>query len=410
MGTFFSNMCSLKKNLLYNKDIQSLKKGDDEMEYGILRFKELERDTSRKIIHVDMDAFYASVEIRENPDLRGKPVIIARHPKESGGRGVVATASYEARKYGVHSAMSAKKALELCPEGIFVSANFGLYREVSNQIREIFQRHTDIIQPLSLDEAYLDVTENKKNIQSATLIAREIQRDIYNELKLTCSAGVSYNKFLAKLASDFKKPAGITVVSPKRAHAFLMHLDIKNFSGVGEKTLEKMHELAIYTGQDLYDKTELELSERFGKLGHSLFRKVRGIDNSPVEADRERKSLGKERTFQKDLMRDEEALQFLRYISQEVFEALQAKEMHGKTVVLKFRYSDFETHTRRKTMLNYIETVDELFSIVYNLWNETAEVEKGVRLLGVTMTNLDPVYFENIPLPLWKKSQETKNY
>jgi len=376
------------------------------MEYGLLRFEEPKRDTSRKIIHVDMDAFYASVEIRENPSLRGKPVIIARHPREYGGRGVVATASYEARKYGVHSAMSAKKALELCPDGIFVPGNFSLYREVSNQIHEIFKRYTDIIQPLSLDEAYLDVTKNKKNIQSATLIARSIQRDIYNELQLTSSAGVSYNKFLAKIASDYKKPAGLTVISPKRAHDFLMQLDIKNFGGVGEKTLEKMHEFGIYNGQDLYDKTELELSEKFGKLGHSLFRRVRGIDDRPVEVERERKSVGKERTFQEDIVTDEEALKFLRYISTEVLAALRKKEMHGKTVVLKVRYSDFETHTRRRTMLNYINTEEELFSVVYGLWQEVEDVERGVRLLGVTMTNLDPVYFENIPLPLWKQEQE----
>lgn len=378
------------------------------MEYGLLRFEEPKRDTSRKIIHVDMDAFYASVEIRENPSLRGKPVIIARHPKESGGRGVVATASYEARKFGVHSAMSAKKALELCPEGVFVGANFDLYREVSGKIHEIFRRYTDRIQPLSLDEAYLDVTDNKKNIQSATLIARSIQRDIYNELHLTSSAGVSYNKFLAKIASDFKKPAGITVVSPKKAHEFLMPLDIKKFSGVGEKTLEKMHEFGIYTGQDLYDKTELELSKKFGKLGHSLFRKVRGIDNSIVEVERERKSVGKERTFQNDIRRDDEALQFLRYISAEVLTALHKKEMHGKTVVLKVRYSDFETHTRRKTMLNYIQNDDELFSVVYGLWQEVGEAERGIRLLGVTMTNLDPVTFENIPLPLWQQHLSDK--
>lgn len=373
------------------------------MEYGLLRFEEPKRDTSRKIIHIDMDAFYASVEIRENPDLRGKPVIIARHPKESGGRGVVATASYEARKFGVHSAMSAKKALELCPEGVFVAANFALYREVSGQIHEIFRRYTDRIQPLSLDEAYLDVTDNKMNIKSATLIARSIQRDIYNELHLTSSAGVSYNKFLAKIASDFKKPAGITVVSPNKSHEFLMPLDIKKFSGVGEKTLEKMHEYGIYTGKDLYDKTELELSEKFGKLGHSLFKKVRGIDNSIVEVERERKSVGKERTFQKDIRRDDEVLQFLRYISAEVLSALHKKEMHGKTVVLKVRYSDFETHTRRKTMLNYIQNDEELFSIVYSLWQEVGEAERGIRLLGVTMTNLDPVTFENIPLPLWQQ-------
>ena len=378
------------------------------MEYGILRFREPKRDTSRKIIHVDMDAFYASVAIRENPDLRNKPVIIARHPKENGGRGVVATASYEARKYGVHSAMSAKKALELCPEGIFVPADFELYRAVSAQVHDIFRRYTDVIQPLSLDEAYLDVTHNKKEIQSGTLIARAILKDIYHELKLTSSAGVSYNKFLAKLASDYKKPAGLTVVPPHKAHDFLMALDIDKFTGVGEKTLEKMHDFDIYTGQDLYNKTELELSKRFGKLGHSLFRRVRGIDDQPVEVERERKSLGKERTFQKDITRDEEVIQFLRFISTEVDATLQAKEMHGKTVVLKVRYHDFETYTRRKTRLNYIENAEEIFSIAYDLWQDVGEAERGVRLLGVTLTNLDPIYFENIPLPLWQQQKRSK--
>ncbi len=368
------------------------------MEYGILRFKEPIRDTTRKIIHIDMDAFYASVEIRENPSLKGKPVIIARHPKESSGRGVVATASYEARKFGVHSAMSSKKALELCPEGIFVPANFSLYREASNQIHEIFQRYTDIIQPLSLDEAYLDVTENKKGIQSGTFIARSIQQDILRELQLTCSAGVSYNKFLAKVASDYKKPAGLTVISAARAYDFLMKLPIDDYSGVGEKTLEKMHDFGIYTGKDLYEKTELELVGQFGKLGHSLFSRVRGIDNRPVEVEREPKSIGKERTFQNNIRRETEALQFLRYISAEVFKALQKKEMHGKTVVLKVRYSDFTTYTRRKTLLNYIENEEELFSVVYNLWQDVESIDEGIRLLGVTMTNLDPISYENIPL------------
>lgn len=368
------------------------------MEYGILRFKEPKRNTDRKIIHIDMDAFYASVEIRENPALVGKPVIIARHPKESGGRGVVATASYEARKFGVHSAMSSRQALELCPEGIFVPANFNLYRAVSGQIREIFQRYTEIIQPLSLDEAYLDVTENKKNIQSSTFIARSIQQDILRELQLTSSAGVSYNKFLAKMASDFKKPAGLTYVSPARAHDFLMKLSIADYPGVGEKTLERMHEYGILTGEDLYKKTELELVEQFGKLGHSLFRRVRGIDNSPVEVEREPKSIGKERTFQDNITSDQEALKFLRYISTEVYKAAREKEMHGKTAVLKVRYSDFTTYTRRKTMLNYIQSEEELFSIANSLWQEIEGVEEGIRLLGVTMTNLDPIYYENIPL------------
>lgn len=379
------------------------------MQYGLLTFEDPKPDTSRKIIHVDMDAFYASVEVREDPSLRGKPVIIARHPKDYGGRGVVATASYEARKFGVHSAMSAKKALELCPDGVFVSANFTLYREISQHIHKIFHRYTDIIQPLSLDEAYLDVTENKKGIKSATYIAREIQKSIYEELKLTSSAGVSYNKFIAKLASDYRKPAGLTVVTPDKAQDFLMEMDIKNYPGVGRKTLEKMHELDIYKGKDLYEIDELELVNHFGKFGHSLFKRVRGIDDNPVEVERERKSLGKERTFQKDITNNDEALHFLRFISTEVFDSLQKREMHGKTVVLKIRYGNFETHTRRKTMPNYIENEEELFSVIYDLWMEVAEVERGVRLLGVTMTSLDPIYFENIPLPLWKKNDTIDN-
>lgn len=369
-----------------------------EMEYGILRFKEIKPDTSRKIIHLDMDAFYASVAIREDPSLAGKPVIIGRHPKKNGGRGVVSTASYEARKYGVHSAMSSKKALELCPDGIFVDSDFPLYRQISKDIHEIFKRYTDIYQPLSLDEAYLDVTENKKNIQSSTFIARSIQQDILNELKLTSSAGVSYNKFLAKIASDYKKPEGLTYISDHRAHKFLMELSIADFPGVGEKTLEKMEKFNIYNGMDLYQKTELELVENFGKLGHRLFKRVRGIDNRPVEVEREPKSIGKERTFQDNITRDEEALKFLRHISQEVFKATKKKEMHGKTVVLKVRYGDFTTYTRRKTMLNYIENEKELFLLANDLWQEIEEVEEGIRLLGLTMTNLDPIYYENIPL------------
>lgn len=374
------------------------RKGMIAIEYGILKFREPKRETNRKIIHLDMDAFYASVEIRENPSLAGKPVIIGRHPRESGGRGVVATASYEARKFGVHSAMSSKEALELCPEGIFVPANFSLYREISQEIHGIFRRYTDVYQPLSLDEAYLDVTENKKNIESSTFIARSIQQAILKELKLTSSAGVSYNKFLAKIASDYKKPAGLTYVSPNRAHDFIMNLSISDFPGVGEKTLEKMHDFGIYTGQDLYEKKELELVERFGKLGHRLFKRVRGIDNRPVETEREPKSIGKERTFQENITRDEEALKFLSYISTEVFKATKKKEMHGKTVVLKVRYSDFTTYTRRKTMLNYIENQEELYNNVYSLWREIEGVEEGIRLLGVTMTNLDPIDYENIPL------------
>lgn len=376
------------------------------MQYGMLTFSEPKRDISRKIIHIDMDAFYASVEVRENPSLKGKPVIIARHPKESGGRGVVATASYEARKYGIHSAMSAQKAYELCPNGMFVSGNFELYRSISQQIRTIFQRYTDLIQPLSLDEAYLDITENKFGINSATLIAYRIQQDIFDETGLTCSAGVSYNKFLAKLASDFKKPSGITIVPPEHSHFFLMNLPIEKFYGVGKKSVEKMHTLKIFTGQHLYNKSELELVDAFGKMGHSLYRRVRGIDDSLVKIDRDRKSVGKETTFLEDLKEEEKVTQALRMLANKVYDALKKNQKHGKTVVLKIRYGDFDTQTRRRTFPNYMHDAEELFAVAMDIWEAEGELNRGVRLLGITVTSLDPLLYENIPLPLWKKKDE----
>lgn len=380
------------------------------MKYGILRFNEPKPDTSRKIIHVDMDAFYASVEVRENPSLKGKPLIIARHPKESGGRGVVATASYEARKYGVHSAMSAQKAYELCPNGIFIAGHYTLYREISAQLRRIFARYTDVIQPLSLDEAYLDVTKNKKKQTSATLIAYEVQRQIFEETGLTCSAGVSYNKFLAKLASDFKKPSGITVVPPEDALAFLFDLPIEDFHGVGKKSVERMHALGIYKGKDLYERTEFDLVQCFGKFGHSLYRKVRGIDDSPVKVDRDRKSVGKESTFPEDLRTEEEVTQALRRLAFKVYDSLKRNQKHGKTVVLKIRYEDFDTQTRRRTFPNYIQDPEELFLVAMEIWEEEGSLKKGVRLLGITVTSLDPLIYENIPLPLWGKNEEESAY
>lgn len=373
------------------------------MQYGMLTFEEPKRDTSRKIIHIDMDAFYASVEIREDPRLKGKPVIIARHPKESGGRGVVTTASYEARKYGVHSAMPAQKAFELCPQGIFIPARFDLYRQVSNQVREIFKQYTDLIEPLSLDEAYLDVTDNKQRIPSATVIARRIQKDIWHTLQLTCSAGVSYNKFIAKVASDYKKPAGITVIPPEKSHEFLMALPIEKFYGVGKKTVERMHELNIQTGEDLYHQKEIDLIQRFGKMGLSLYKKVRGIDDSPVTPMRDRKSVGKENTFLKELKTEEEVTQQLRSLAAQVMQSLGKRELHGKTAVLKVRYEDFETRTRRKTFPYYIKTDFELYTIAQDLWDEIKEADKSIRLLGITVTGLDPILYENIELPLWER-------
>ncbi len=355
-----------------------------------------------------MDAFFASVEERENPNLKGKPVIIARHPKETGGKGVVATANYEARKYGVHSAMSAQRAFELCPHGQFIPGHFDLYRAISAQVREVFRRYTDVIEPLSLDEAYLDVTSNKMGLKSATLIAQRIQREIWEKVHLTSSAGVSYNKFIAKLASDFHKPAGLTVIPPEDALQFLRELPIEKFYGVGKKSVEKMHELNIFTGEDLYQRSELELIHHFGKMGYSLYRKVRGIDNAPVQPFRERKSIGKEDTYHQILRTEPEVIAELRKLTVKVQSSLSKNQKHGKTVVIKIRYADFETVTKRVTLPHYVRDKEELFFQAQNLWYEIGMIEKGVRLLGVTVTGLDPLTFENIVLPLWEAEASNK--
>lgn len=367
----------------------------------------LKNDTSRKIIHIDMDAFYASIEERDHPELKGKPLVIARHPAETAGKGVVATANYCARQYGIHSAMSSQKAYELCPQAIFKPGNIHYYREVSAQIHEIFHRYTDIIEPLSLDEAYLDVTTNKKDCPSATKIARDIQQAIWQELHLTCSAGVSYNKFLAKIASDYQKPCGMTVIPPEKAQPFLKALPIEKFYGVGKKTVPKMHELGIFTGEDLYQKTEWELIQQFGKMGYSLYRKVRGVHNAPVKSTRERKSIGRERTYIKELMFENEITAQLRILSEQVASSLKKYQKHGKTIVLKIRYTDFETVTKRKTLPEYLSTQEEIFFQAQTLWDEFGEVERKIRLLGITVTSLDPMTYENISLPLtFRKAKE----
>lgn len=362
----------------------------------------LKNDTSRKIIHIDMDAFFASVEERDDPTLSRHPLVIARHPSETGGKGVVTTANYKARQYGIHSAMSAQKAYELCPQAIFIPGNHEKYRQVSQQVRSIFQRYTDVIEPMSIDEAYLDVTKNKLNEKSALKVARHIQKDIWQELHLTCSAGVSYNKFLAKLASDYHKPKGITLITPEDAVIFLKALPIEKFYGVGRKTVPKMNDMGIFTGADLYEKSEMELIQNFGKMGYSLYRKVRGIHNSPVNRVRERKSVGRELTYGKPLATDEACLAQLRQMAEEVATALKKEQKHGKTVVLKVRYSDFTTVTRRKTLTEYLIDKEQIFSEASLIWEEVGGVEKGIRLLGITITNLDPLTYENIVLPLWQ--------
>lgn len=376
---------------------------------GILSFDDPKIDGSRKILHVDMDAFFASIEQRDNPELKGKPVIIARHPKENSGKGVVSTASYEARKFGVHSAMSAAEAYRLCPQGVFVSGNYAHYRDVSEQVRAIFKRYTDVIEPLSIDEAYLDVTHNKMAIPYAMDVAKEIQQAIFEELNLTCSIGVSYNKFIAKLASDFQKPFGITIITPKRAIPFLEQLPIEDYHGVGKKSAEKMHDLGIYTGKDLKELSQDECIEHFGKAGLALYERVRGVDNRPVKVSRVRKSIGKERTFYPFLYHENEIEETLRKLAGAVSEAAKSKEMHGKVVTIKFRDADFSTVTRQQSLVDSIADMEDIYFYALDLWQTYGEASQGIRLLGITLSDLTQMNFENIRLNLYDQ-QSTEDH
>ena len=346
----------------------------------------LMNDTSRKIIHIDMDAFFAAVEIRDNPNLRGKPVIIGSDPRKTGGRGVVSTCSYEARAFGIHSAMSSKEAYERCPQAIFISGNYDKYLAVGQQIRSIFRRYTDIIEPMSIDEAYLDVTENKLGIKSAVKIARLIQNDIWQELHLTASAGVSYNKFLAKMASDYQKPRGLTVIVPDEAEDFLKKMDIAKFHGVGKKTVEKLHQMGVFTGRDLLEIPEITLIDRFGRLGFDLYRNARGIHNSPVKSSRIRKSIGKEKTYRKSLQSEEDIKKELTILSGKVALSLQKHEKSGKIVILKIRYNDFSTLTKRKSLSESTQDEEIIAQTAIQLYESLADKNKSIRLLGVTVT------------------------
>ena len=343
-------------------------------------------DLSRKIVHIDMDAFFAAVEIRDNPKLKGKPVIIGNDPRQTGGRGVVSTCSYEARAFGIHSAMSSKEAYERCPQAVFISGNYEKYKTVGLEIRAIFKRYTDLIEPMSIDEAYLDVTENKLGIKSAVKIARLIQQDIWQELHLTASAGISYNKFLAKMASDYQKPHGLTVILPDQAQEFLKQMDIAKFHGVGKKTVEKLHEMGIYTGADLLDVSEVTLIDRFGRLGFDLYRKARGIHNSPVKSNRIRKSIGKEKTYGKILQVEEDIKKELTLLSEKVAHNLSKQDKAGKIIILKIRYTDFSTLTRRKSLPQATQDASQISQTALQLYEELAEKEKGIRLLGITVT------------------------
>lgn len=344
------------------------------------------QNSFRKIIHVDMDAFYASVEQRDFPEYQGKPIVVGGSPQ---GRGVVAAASYEARRYGVRSAMPASQAVKLCPSAIFLKPRFDVYREVSQQIRAIFFDYTDLVEPLSLDEAYLDVTENHVNKSSAIWIARQIRRRILDETGLTASAGVSINKFLAKIASDLDKPDGLSVILPDDAEAFIESLPIGDFYGVGRATQKKMEAHSIRTGADLKKWDEIDLVKQFGKSGHHYYRIARGIDYRPVKANRIRKSVGKERTFSEDISDLEWIRDYLGELAGMVAASMKKLEASGKTITLKVRYKNFETVTRSQTLNNYTNREDEIASVARQLLTETEAEVREVRLLGISVSTLN---------------------
>jgi DNA polymerase-4 len=338
----------------------------------------------RKIIHIDMDAFYASVEQRDNPELRGKPVAVGG----SRERGVVAAASYEARRFGIHSAMPSVTARRKCPDLIFVPPRFDVYRAVSHQIRAIFAEYTPLIEPLSLDEAYLDVTENLKGIPLARQIAQEIRAKIRQETSLTASAGVSYNKFLAKMASDQRKPDGLFVITPEVGPAFVETLSVGKFHGIGPATAAKMNRLSIHTGSDLKQQPLVFLQEHFGKAGGHYYSIARGIDERPVRPDRTRKSIGAENTFAQDLTGFEEMRAELRPILDKVWRYCEQSGARGRTVTLKVKYADFQQITRSRSLHTDVESRSRLEQVSLELLSALLPTSKGVRLLGVTLSSL----------------------
>ena len=346
----------------------------------------------RKIIHVDMDAFYASVEELDRPELKGKPVAVGGSEK----RGVVSAANYEARKYGVRSAMSGYLAKKNCPHIIFVKPRFNRYKEISKQIRDIFYEYTDLVEPLSLDEAYLDVTINKKGNPSATLIAQEIRQRIFEVTGLNASAGISINKFIAKVASDINKPNGQKTVNPEEVNAFMEELEIRKFYGVGKVTAQKMYKLGIFTGRDLKEKSIEFLDEHFGKSGGYYYHVVRGIHHSEVKPHRIPKSVGAERTFSENLSSEIFMLERLNHIAEELERRLKKSNIAGKTVTLKIKYSDFTLNTRSKTLSYFIADKNLILETAKELLYQE-ELQNSVRLLGISLANLNTEKKKTVP-------------
>ena len=339
----------------------------------------------RKIIHVDMDAFFASVEQRDHPELQGKPVAVGG----SGGRGVVAAASYEARKFGVRSAMPSVTAKRKCPDLIFVRHRFDVYQEVSRQIRAIFHHYTPHVEPLSLDEAYLDVTDDLRGVGSATRIAQLIRARIREETQLTASAGVSYNKFLAKLASDQNKPDGLCVIRPGQGAAFVQSLPVRRFHGIGPKGAEKMARLGIETGKDLAEKDAQWLRRHFGSFGEYLYRAARGIDLRPVRANRDRKSIGGERTFSADIHDADELRATLDRIVDIVWDRIADKEAKGRTITLKLKFNDFQIATRARSLGHAVTGKTEFARIAHAILDDELPLPMPIRLMGLTLSNLE---------------------
>ncbi|MEO0533547.1 MAG: DNA polymerase IV [Cyanobacteria bacterium P01_A01_bin.123] len=351
----------------------------------------------RKIIHIDMDAFYASVEQRDHPDYRGKPIVVGGRPEK---RGAVAAASYEARQYGIHSAMPSRIAAQLCPTLIFARPRFDVYKTVSQQIQQIFFQYTDLVEPLALDEAYLDVTENKPGIGSAMAIAREIKQTIHTEIQLTASAGVSVNKFLAKIASAMDKPDGLYLIAPDQVESFVAALPIDKFYGVGEVTARKLKALGIHTGADLKHWQEGDLVARFGKVGHYYYRMSRGQDNRPVNPNRIRKSIGAEQSFSTDLSSLEDMVNALETIAQQVASRLERQKRWGYTLTLKVKYANYQQITRSRTVTTPIYENPAIFDMARSLLLTHLNQAQQVRLLGIAIANLNPPDMPYIQLEL----------
>ena len=353
----------------------------------------------RKIIHIDMDAFFASVEQHDDPSLKGKAIAVGGE----GARGVVAAASYEARRYGVRSAMAGATARQLCPQLIFVKPHFDRYREVSMQIRAIFYEYTDLVEPLSLDEAYLDVTTNKMNIPSATLIAQEIRAKIFQQTGLTASAGISVNKFIAKIASDYNKPNGQKTVSPEEVLDFLANLDIKKFYGIGKVTAQKMYQKGIFTGADLRARSLEELQAYFGNNGDYFYQIARGIHLSPVQPFRLVKSIGVEHTFETNISSEVFMQEPLQRLCEEVAQRLAKKKLLAKTITLKLKYSDFKQQTRSRTLIDFVGDSATIYKVITELLYQE-RLRESVRLLGVSLSHFNYPTMEE-EQPQWVQLQ-----